>query len=143
MMNNLTRAVLLIIFSLCISFSTLAEKNLVGKVIWCSIVVDDAVGLMGYKFLQNGKYEHWGQSTIVAKSLSTGSYSSNFNYIFLHYEAGDIKINRTTLDFTVPNLTLHNGENCEVNTPKSDDFEKLFDLKYAQIVAAAKKLKKI
>ena len=142
-MNNLSKSILLIILSLSISFSTHAEKNLVGKVIWCSIVSDDVVGLQAYKFLQNGKYEHWGQSSIVAKSLSTGSYSSNFNYIFLHYEAGDILINRTTLDFTAKNLTLQNGENCEVNTPKSNDFEKLFDLEYFRILNSAKKLKKI
>ena len=38
---------------------------------------------------------------------------------------------------------MNTGEDCEVVTPKSDDFEKLFDLKYAQILNKAKKLKKL
>jgi hypothetical protein len=134
-----------IIFIIFLLFSTnvIAEKDLVGKVIWCSFSNDEVVALIGYKFLNYSEYEMWHQSSIVPKNYSNRPYTSNFNYIFLYLESGIIRINRTTLEFTAKDLTLNDGKNCEVVTPKSDDFEKLFDLKYAQILNKAKKLKKL
>lgn len=148
MMNDLKKFIIFIIISLCVSFSAHAEETLKGKVIWCSFSNEVAVALTGYKFLNNYEFETWGKSSLIEKEYTKALYTSNFNYIFLNYDYGTIRINRTTLEFTASgksfkDLTLNDGKNCEVSTPKSNDFEKLFDLKYAQIVAAAKKLKKI
>ena len=116
-----------IIFIIFLLFSTnvIADKNLIGKVIWCSLSTDVAVALTGYKFLNSSEYEMWHQSTPVPKNYSKRPYTSNFNYIFLYLESVIVRINRTTLEFTAKDLTLNDGKNCEVNTPKSDDFEKL------------------
>ena len=142
-MNDLKKFIIFIIISLCVSISTHAEETLKGKVIWCSFSNEVAVALTGYKFLNNYEFETWGKSSVVEKEYTKALYTSNFGFIFLHYDYGTVRINRTTLEFTAKDLTLNDGKNCEVSTPKSNDFEKLFDLKYAQIVAAAKKLKKI
>ena len=134
-----------IIFIIFLLFSTnvIAEKDLVGKVIWCSFSNDEVVALIGYKFLKNNEFEKWGKSSLIKKEYVKSSYTSNFNYIFLNYEYGKVRINRSTLEFTAKDLTMNTGEDCEVVTPKSDDFEKLFDLKYFQILNSAKKSKKI